>query len=128
MALRKKYLPIYDMWVTLEDSDVEVPNEECEKECEKNNEVNEEEKQEVIENIQEQVDDNAEVLENNPDSVTEEMATEANNFFIMALGQLGYGSRELKNISLGQESRNTPIENLRITQKSMREFLKSNKK
>ena len=124
MALRKKYLPIYDMWVTVEDSDIEIAN----KECEKTNEVNEEEKQEIIENIQEQVDDNAELLENNPDSVTEEIATEASNFFIMALGQLGYGSNELKNISLGQESRNKPIENLRITQKSMREFLKSNKK
>ena len=46
----------------------------------------------------------------------------------MALGRLGYGTDELKQVYLGQESKNLPVENLRITQKAMREFLKKNKK
>lgn len=132
MATKKKYLPIYDMWVTVEESDVTPEQKECEGEgCNEQEQapgVDDEETIEVTDAIQEQVNENGEILENNPDAVTEELAQEANNFFVMALGRLGYGTDELKQVYLGQESKNLPVENLRITQKAMREFLKKNKK
>lgn len=128
MATKKKYLPIYNMWVTVEESDVAPEQEPVESDVEPAPGVDDEEAAEVTEAIQEQVNENGELLENNPEAVTEEVAQEANNFFILALGQLGYGTDDLKQMSIGQESKNTPVENLRITQRAMREFLKKNKK
>lgn len=107
-----------------EDVESEV-REEVELENQIDNEVaTVEEEGEVIESLAEQAVDNAELIENHPEEVTEEIVQESNKQYLLALGRLGMGSADLHYVRLGFESSNTPLQNLRINQESVMDNIK----
>lgn len=107
-----------------EDVESEV-REEVELENQIDNEVATiEEEGEVIESLAEQAVDNAELIENHPEEITEEIVQESNKQYLLALGRLGMGSADLHYVRLGFESSNTPLQNLRINQESVMDNIK----
>lgn len=134
MAKIKKYLACYDITIECdvpeaentielkenEDGTIESISREIEEES-----VALEEADETLQYLSEQHEENKELLEEKPESITEEIVTEANNNFLLALGRLGLGTQDIKNLSIGQESTRTPYHNLMVTQEGIVDSIKN---
>ena len=117
-----------------EESDVEVsseplPESEVADQVNLENEIDSEvatveEEAEVVDSLAEQAVDNATLIEQAPEEVTEEIVTESNKHYLLALGRLGMGTDNLRYIKVGTESKLTPLENLKINQEGIWQTIK----
>lgn len=141
--MAKKYLESYGIWVNCEEDETvgSVPTEqqidniesgssEVKTEITASGDVNqevvatEEDLEEVQDTLEEQADENDQLIEEKPEEVTEEVVQQSNETFLLCLGRLGFGTRDLRRLQLGFESYNTPLENLKTTNKSIRNVIR----
>ena len=77
-----------------------------------------------VDALEEQMNNNQELLDNNPEAITPEVVTESNKILIYYLGKLGYGYNQVRDIKIGTESIRMPIQNLQVAQEDIGQTIK----
>lgn len=142
--MAQKYLSSYGIWVNSEEGDVLsdqqldnvdgfsstditqlTPNGNISQDTVASEEETLEETQEVLEELH---DENEQKIEETPEEVTEEVVQASNETFLLCLGRLGFGTTDVNKLKLGFESYNTPISNLRTTNRAIKNVIKEIRK